>query len=352
MSRIANFTPTASIATGERLTRVSRGLIVPVTDAPLLTSANTPWSGFLLEIQQAPTIREGLWYSWHRTHVSVVTRGNLSVRLRGAGGNDNRLVSTGDVLIFPKGFGEACVLERGDLQLICVEIDSMRVAQCLGRKGSYSESRLAPQFGIADRHIAALLTNMASEVASGCPAGRLYGQSLSLSLAAYLDGRFAKQERRENRVKQRFLESQFRPLIEHIQANLASDLNLSDLADLVDMSSRQFFRLFSNTFGVTPHRYVTNQRVARAKDLLAAGMSLVDIAHLLGFASQSHFTDVFSKTVGISPGRFRMAQMKLGKRSAWSKTPASNIDKLRRLSRTPRRGKPIVVRAPSSPERQ
>jgi AraC-like DNA-binding protein len=47
------------------------------------------------------------------------------------------------------------------------------------------------------------------------------------------------------------------------------------------------------------------ERVARGKELLSAGLSLVEIAHTLGFASQSHFSDVFRKTTGASPGRFR-----------------------------------------------
>jgi AraC family transcriptional regulator len=83
-------------------------------------------------------------------------------------------------------------------------------------------------------------------------------------------------------------------------------LNLPHLAELVDMSPRQFFRLFANTFGCTPHRYVMKERVARAKDLLSAGLSLVEIAHTLGFASQSHFSDVFRKATGASPGHFRL----------------------------------------------
>jgi AraC-like DNA-binding protein len=68
---------------------------------------------------------------------------------------------------------------------------------------------------------------------------------------------------------------------------------------------RQFLRTFSNTFGTTPHRYIVNERVAQAKELIAEGRLLGDIAAKLGFANQSHFTGVFRKVTDMSPGRFR-----------------------------------------------
>jgi AraC family transcriptional regulator len=146
---------------------------------------------------------------------------------------------------------------------------------------------------------------MAAEVAEGCRAGRLYGESLSLSLAAYLEGRFAANKAERKRAERCFSQSQVRRLVDYIHANLGNDLSLLNLANLVDMSPRQVFRLFANTFECTPHRFVMKERVARGKELLSAGLSLAEIAHTLGFASQSHFSDVFRKTTGAPPSRFR-----------------------------------------------
>jgi len=53
---------------------------------------------------------------------------------------------------------------------------------------------------------------------------------------------------------------------------------------------------------MTPHRSIVNERVPQAKELIAKGRLLVDIAAKLGFASQSHFTGVFRKVTGMSPG--------------------------------------------------
>jgi AraC family transcriptional regulator len=105
--------------------------------------------------------------------------------------------------------------------------------------------------------------------------------------------------------QKRFSHSQVKKLLDFIAANLAGEVNPSDLADLVQMSPRQFFRFFSSTFGITPHQYLLKERVRRAKELLSGGSLPGDIASILGFSNHSHFSQVFKKITGISPGRFR-----------------------------------------------
>jgi len=90
----------------------------------------------------------------------------------------------------------------------------------------------------------------------------------------------------------------------YIHANLDRELNLFDLASVVRLSRRQFFRMFSNTYWTTPHRYVMNERVARAKELMLRGKRLAEIAAALGFANRRHFSCLFREATGMSPTRF------------------------------------------------
>ena len=63
---------------------------------------------------------------------------------------------------------------------------------------------------------------------------------------------------------------------------------------------------FKQATGVAPYRWLTKQRVERAKELLQdPGRELADIAQRCGFVDQSHFTRVFSRSEGYSPGRWR-----------------------------------------------
>ena len=59
-----------------------------------------------------------------------------------------------------------------------------------------------------------------------------------------------------------------------------------------------------------PHRYLLQQRVARARELLrASNLALTDIALQLGFASHSHFSTAFRSETGLPPSEYRRAQV-------------------------------------------
>ena len=112
---------------------------------------------------------------------------------------------------------------------------------------------------------------MALEVAEGCPSGTLYGQSLSLALVSYLLG-VSTAKRATQRPLRKFSQVEARRVIDYIHANLDRALSLFELAELLELSPRHFFRLFSNTFGTTPHRYIIEERISVAKQLIAKGL--------------------------------------------------------------------------------
>lgn len=99
-----------------------------------------------------------------------------------------------------------------------------------------------------------------------------------------------------------------RRLQKYIQAHLDSDLYVSDLAAQVDLSSSHFNRLFRETVGMTPYRYVLHERIRRAQHLLATtDDSIANIALQVGFANQSHLTRRFQAIMRTTPGAYRRA---------------------------------------------
>ena len=293
------------VSQNNQITGVVNGQIVSVTDTPILTSASASWYGFLLECHSADVVRQNVWWGWHRTHINLITKGTLAFRVRQFGRDEWYSARPGSVSIFPSGFEEARFsVAESYFEVTCVELDPVMATRLFGRKGAAAADALAPQLVIKDAQIAALLTSMKLEVSQGCVGGRLYAQSMSVALAAYLEHRFSTSPRRD-RSKKRLSDFQTKRIVDYIDANLASDIALNDLADLVDMSRRQFYRVFSSTFDSTPHHYLLKERVRRARELLSAGTLPVDIAGALGFSSQSHFTHVFKKMTGTSPGVYR-----------------------------------------------
>ena len=78
------------------------------------------------------------------------------------------------------------------------------------------------------------------------------------------------------------------------------------LADKVGMGPHQFTTQFRKATGHTPYQFITELRVARARDLLEkTTLPLAEIAFRLGFSSQSHFTSVFRERLRTTPGTYR-----------------------------------------------
>jgi AraC family transcriptional regulator len=96
---------------------------------------------------------------------------------------------------------------------------------------------------------------------------------------------------------------------ELLMASLASDINLADLAASCGLSPRYFARAFRISIGLPPHKWLLQQRVERAKELLLhTSDSLGQVALACGFADQSHLTRVFSRAVGATPWLWRRAR--------------------------------------------
>jgi AraC-like DNA-binding protein len=97
-----------------------------------------------------------------------------------------------------------------------------------------------------------------------------------------------------------------RRVCEFVASHLEDDINLQTLAAEARLSVYHFARAFKRSKGVSPHRYVLEQRVMRARQLLAqTDLPLSAIASALGFFDQGHFSRQFRSLVGTTPSSFR-----------------------------------------------
>ena len=91
-----------------------------------------------------------------------------------------------------------------------------------------------------------------------------------------------------------------------IEAHLARRIRMEELAQRSGLSVFYFSRAFRQSTGQTPHAYVQQRRVERARELLnGSTRSLGEIALEVGFSSQSHFTTVFRRLTGLTPAVIR-----------------------------------------------
>jgi AraC family transcriptional regulator len=102
---------------------------------------------------------------------------------------------------------------------------------------------------------------------------------------------------------------QIRRVTTHIETNLDAAITTKDLAMLARLSSFHFCRAFRDSFGESPHGYVTRRRIERAQGLmLTTNASLGQIAADCGFTDQAHLSNLFRRFVGESPGVWRRAR--------------------------------------------
>jgi AraC family transcriptional regulator len=97
-----------------------------------------------------------------------------------------------------------------------------------------------------------------------------------------------------------------RHVTEFIDDNLARALPLSELSAEAHMSPYHFSRLFKESTGVPPHRFVVQRRIDRACALLVEGHLSIDaIARAVGFRTRSHFSMMFHRLTGTPPTVYR-----------------------------------------------
>jgi AraC family transcriptional regulator len=91
----------------------------------------------------------------------------------------------------------------------------------------------------------------------------------------------------------------------YIEERMADRISLATLAQLARLSPYYFCRAFKQSFGIPPHRYHTNRRIERAKELLAKrDVSVTDIGMTVGFSETSSFSAAFRKATGTTPSSY------------------------------------------------
>lgn len=95
-----------------------------------------------------------------------------------------------------------------------------------------------------------------------------------------------------------------RRAIEYIRDHLDGSITLDDLAAHANLDKFHLCRAFRAQVGIPPHAYLTQFRIARAKQLLARGVRASDVAPLVGLYDQAQLTRHFRRIVGTTPARF------------------------------------------------
>jgi AraC family transcriptional regulator len=166
--------------------------------------------------------------------------------------------------------------------------------------------RFTPGIGIVDEVLTALGSALLPAFDRADQVNRLFVDHVTAAVVAHIVQAFGGSERRKQLRRGGLAVWQERRITEFIDANLNGDISVTQLADACGLSGHHFSRAFRRSTGKAPHQWLLQRRIDKAKQLLRQSkLPLSEVAVVCGFAHQSHFTGVFTRLVGASPGQWR-----------------------------------------------
>ncbi|MBR8832944.1 MAG: helix-turn-helix transcriptional regulator [Stigonema ocellatum SAG 48.90 = DSM 106950] len=212
----------------------------------------------------------------------------------------------GDIAIIPAGISQRCNWNTS-VQFTIVAIEPTLLQQVGQDWVNPDRIELIPHFMTEqDILIQGIFTTLREELETGKIGGYLLVDSLKTTLAIHLLRNYCTTQPKLSSYADGLSKAKLQQVTQYIHEHLHLDIKLIDLAAIAQMSPYHFLRLFKQSMGVTPHQYILQCRIEKAKRLLQYGeLSIADVAATVGFCDQSHLTRYFKRILGVTPKQLR-----------------------------------------------
>ena len=112
--------------------------------------------------------------------------------------------------------------------------------------------------------------------------------------------------RRKVSIDVSHIDERITTVLELIESPQIRRIDLESVAALLQLSSSRLRHLFKEQVGISFHRYVILVQLEKVKQTLqSTNYSIVDVAHMFDFHDISHFSYIFKRTYGVTPGSIR-----------------------------------------------
>jgi AraC family transcriptional regulator len=159
---------------------------------------------------------------------------------------------------------------------------------------------------LQDELLHRIATVLLPSVTGGCRNGCVFVENLAATLIAHVDRNYGTGSDRADTGTGRLPASVLRQIQDTVESRLSEPLRVRDLAGVARLSEFHFLRAFKRSMGISPHQYITERRIHRARALLSTtDVPVAEIAWRVGLVNTSHFNAQFRKHTGVTPGAWR-----------------------------------------------
>lgn len=269
-------------------------------EPPMLSSGRTMWSAISLEHHYLPP-GETPEYSLEQFVITINLGQSVQVERTLDRHLKTGLMFTGAVGLCPMHTPQAIRWDR-DANVLLLSLEPELLTRNAVELLDTDQYEMLPHLIAQDALIHQIGLGLKAQLKTNGSGSCLYAESAATFLAVHLlqnysTGKYSIQEYEGGLPQQ-----QLKKAIDYIQDNLAQEISLDAIALYLGISRYYFCRLFKQSTGLSPHQYVIQQRVERAKQLLLQGkMNIADIAQVCGFTHQSHLNRHFKRLTGVTP---------------------------------------------------
>ena len=274
-------------------------------DPPILSSSPLGWNGLIAERFRHEPAEHHFPPLPENTASLYLGQPVRSVRWSGDGIHEGP-TSEGDVTVKAYGQPAGWHFDK-DVDLLVMRFAPAFLRDVAEENGLNADAvELRASFDQRDDAVKHIGLAMLAEMEAGGAGGRVYGDALATALATHLLRNHGASPQDVADQRGGLPRSALRRVTDFVNNNLSTDLGLSEMAGVANLSRYHFSRQFKRSTGLSPHQYVIQRRVKRARELLSStDLSVGDVASAVGFTHQSHLAHHVRRHFGVAPSSLR-----------------------------------------------
>jgi AraC family transcriptional regulator len=266
------------------------------------------WDSIHFEIHQQPSF--DIAEHQHTMHVIVhgleLLPGESSSGERWLDGKLTRETrNLGDIAVIPAGISHRCNWNT-DVQFMILAVEPLLLKQIGQDLFNPDCIELIPHFMTKqDFLVKGIFYALKEELEFSKIGSDFFIDSLKNTLAIHLLRKYCTIQPKFFNYTNGLSKLKLKHVTDYINENLHQEIKLIELAVITQTSLYHFLRLFHQSMGVTPHQYILQRWIEKAKYLLQhSTLSIAEVAASVGFCDQSHLTRYFKRVVGVTPKKF------------------------------------------------